>query len=171
MMSTAKHLGGIIYMVMEDYFKDLRHKIGHEEIIMPGVAGILFDDTRQEVLMEQRGDGEIGWSLVGGMQNLGESAPTSLIREFKEEAGIDVKITALIGVDTNFHHTFPSGDKAQIPMFLFEVEKTGGKLIADGDETLSLEFVPLAKQPKMYNQQHQLAIDQIRKEVPYGWYF
>jgi len=83
-------------MVMEDYFKDLRHKIGHEEIIMPGVAGILFDDTRQKVLMEQRGD---------------------------------------------------------------------------GDETLSLEFVPLAKQPKMYNQQHQLAIDQIRKEVPYGWYF
>lgn len=47
-------------MVMEDYFKDLRHKIGHEEIIMPGVAGILFDDTRQKVLMEQRGDGEVG---------------------------------------------------------------------------------------------------------------
>lgn len=105
------------------------------------------------------------------MQNLGESAPTSLIREYKEETGIDVKIKALIGVDTNFHHTFPSGDKAQIPMFLFEVERVGGTLIADGDETLSLKFVPLSEQPKMYNKQHQLAIDQISNQVPYGWYF
>lgn len=158
-------------MVMEQYFTNLRKKIGHEEIIMPGVAGILFDETHQKVLMEQRGDGEIGWSLVGGMQNLGESAPTSLIREYKEETGIDVKIKALIGVDTNFHHTFPSGDKSQIPMFLFEVERVGGTLIADGDETLSLKFVPLSEQPKMYNKQHQLAIDQISNQVPYGWYF
>jgi hypothetical protein len=60
--------GGIIKMVMEQYFKNIRQKIGHDEIIMPGVAGVLFDETRQKVLLEQRGDGEIGWSLVGGMQ-------------------------------------------------------------------------------------------------------
>ncbi|WP_242459569.1 hypothetical protein [Weissella confusa] len=48
-------------MVMENYFKDLRAKIGHDEIIMPGVAGILFDETRTKVLLEKRGDGEIGW--------------------------------------------------------------------------------------------------------------
>ena len=53
-------------MVMENYFKDLRAKIGHDEIIMPGVAGILFDETRAKVLLEKRGDGEIGWSLVAG---------------------------------------------------------------------------------------------------------
>ncbi|MFO9689433.1 NUDIX domain-containing protein [Weissella confusa] len=157
-------------MVMENYFKDLRGKIGHDEIIMPGVAGILFDETRTKVLLEKRGDGEIGWSLVGGMQNLGESAMTSLQREFKEEAGIDVEIAALVGVDTNFHHVFPSGDKAQIPMFLFEVTHVGGELQTDGDETLALEFVPLASHPKMYNVQHQLAIDQLIAEVPYGWY-
>lgn len=29
-------------MVMEQYFKNLRKKIGHEEIIMPGVAGIFL---------------------------------------------------------------------------------------------------------------------------------
>jgi len=157
-------------MVMEAYFKNLRTKIGHEEIIMPGVAGILFDETRTKVLMEQRGDGEIGWSLVGGMQNLNESAMTSLIREFHEETGLDVVIEALIGVDTNFHHVFPNGDKAQIPMTLFEVKQIGGELVADGDETLSLQFVPLASQPKMYNSQHQFAVDQLIANIPYGWY-
>jgi 8-oxo-dGTP pyrophosphatase MutT (NUDIX family) len=157
-------------MVMEAYFKDLRAKIGHDEIIMPGVAGVLFDETRTKVLLEQRGDGEIGWSLVGGMQNLHESAMTSLIREFKEETGLDVEIASLIGLDTNFHHTFPNGDKAQIPMTLFEVTQTGGSLQADGDETTSLQFVPLESQPTMYNPQHQYAIDQLIKDIPYGWY-
>ena len=33
-------------MVMENYFKALREKIGHDEIIMPGVAGVLFDAPR-----------------------------------------------------------------------------------------------------------------------------
>lgn len=47
-------------MVMEQYFKNIRQKIGHDEIIMPGVAGILFDETHTKVLLEQRGDGEIG---------------------------------------------------------------------------------------------------------------
>ncbi len=158
-------------MVMENYFNALREKIGHDEIIMPGVAGVLFDATRTKVLLEKRGDGEVGWSLVAGMQNLGESSVTTIIREFKEEAGIDVTVTALIGVDSNFHHTFPSGDQAQIPMTLYEVKQTGGDLRADGDETLALAFVPLADNPKMYNSQHQLVIEQLQRQVPYGWFF
>lgn len=157
-------------MVMEAYFKELRAKIGHDEIIMPGVMGILFDETRTKVLLEQRGDGEIGWSVVGGMQNLNESAMTSLIREFKEETGLDVEISQLIGVDTNFHHVFPNGDKAQIPVTVFEVKQVGGELRADGDETLSLQFVPLASHPQMYNTQHQFTIDQLIKQTPFGWY-
>jgi len=158
-------------MVMEQYFKDLRQKIGHEEIIMPGVAGVLFDDTHTKVLMEQRGDGESGWSLVGGMQTLGESTVTTIIREFKEETGLDVKVTALIGVDSNFHQTFPNGDQAQIPMTLYEVEQVGGQITPDGDETLAVQFVSLAERPKMYNRQHQLAVDQLYQQIPYGWFF
>lgn len=158
-------------MVMEEYFKHLRAKIGHQEIIMPGVAGILFDRSRTQVLLEKRADGEHGWSLVGGMQNLGESAMTSLQREFKEETNLEVIITDLIGIDTNFHHVFPNGDRAQIPMTLFEVKAVAGQLQPDLEETAAVDFVPLASHPHMYNQQHQLAIDQLCANVPYGWYF
>jgi hypothetical protein len=56
-------------------------------------------------------------------------------------------------------------------MTLFEVEQIGGQLKADGDETLSLSYVPLSDHPQMYNTQHQLAIDQMIKQAPYGWYF
>lgn len=157
-------------MVMESYFKDLRAKIGHDEIIIPGVIGVLFDETRTKVLLEQRGDGEIGWSFVGGLQNINESVMTSIIREFKEETGLEVEIKNLIGIDTNFHHVFPNGDKAQIPVTIFEVTQVGGELHADGDETLSAEFVPLASHPVMYNAQHQYTIDQLIADKPFGWY-
>ncbi|GAK31293.1 hydrolase [Weissella oryzae SG25] len=158
-------------MVMENYFKELRSKIGQTEIIMPGVAGVLFNQNRDQVLMEKRGDGSKDWGLVSGMQNLGESATESIIREFKEETNLDVTVTALIGIDTNFHHVFPNGDQAQIPMFLFEVECLGGQPIPDGDETLELAYVALQPVPKMYNPQHQLAVNQLAKKVPYGWFF
>lgn len=158
-------------MVMEAYFKQLRKKIGHDEIIMPGVAGVLFDESRQRILMERRRDDSTGWSLVGGLQNLGESAPESMVREVKEETGLDVSVSKLIGVDTNFHHTFPNGDQAQIPMFLFEVTALGGHLHADGDETLQLTYVLITPLPQMYNTQHQLAVEQLAKKAPYGWFF
>jgi 8-oxo-dGTP pyrophosphatase MutT (NUDIX family) len=157
-------------MVMEDYFINLRAKIGHDEMLMPGVAGVLFDESRTKVLMEKRTDAE-GWGLVGGMQNLGESAVTGMVREFKEETGLDVEVVALIGIDSNFHHVFPNGDRAQIPGTIFEVNRIGGTLKADGEETASLAFVPLADNPKMYNVQHQLVIDQLIAQAPYGWFF
>ncbi|MBZ6069821.1 hypothetical protein K8375_06995 [Weissella cibaria] len=70
---------------MENYFKALREKIGHDEIIMPGVAGVLFDATRTKVLLEKRGDGEVGWSLVAGMQNLGESSVPRLFGNLRKK--------------------------------------------------------------------------------------
>lgn len=157
-------------MVMEKYFKDLRNKIGPDEIIMPGVAGVLFNNDRSAVLMETRSDGEVGYSLIGGMQNLGESAIETMIREFKEEVGLDVEIVDLIGVDTNFHHTFPNGDKAQIPSFIFEVQAVGGDLKVDGDEVLDVQFIELANKPFMYNSQHQKVVNKLIAGEDYGWY-
>jgi 8-oxo-dGTP pyrophosphatase MutT (NUDIX family) len=156
-------------MVMESYFRNLREKIGQEEIIMPGVAGVLFNKDRTAILMAKRTDAD-DWSLVGGMQNLGESAVTTIIREFKEETGLDVTVTKLIGVDTNFHHVFPNGDKAQIPGTIFEVKRVSGDLVADNDETASLAFVPLAEHPIMYNEQHQRVVGALIADKPYGWF-
>ncbi|MDR0899082.1 MAG: NUDIX domain-containing protein [Lactobacillaceae bacterium] len=156
-------------MTMEQYFTNLRSKIGHEEIIMPGVVGILFDESRTKILMEQRNDGSSGWSFVGGMMNLGESASQTIIREFQEETGLIVKVNKLLGIDTKFHHTFPNGDKAQIPGIVFEVSKVSGQLKPD-EESSVVEFVEPTTDLKMYNQQHQRILEHLVKgDVP-SWF-
>ncbi len=149
-------------VVMEHYFKNLRAKIGHDEIIMSGVAGILFNEDRTAVLLQKRSDSSQDvWGIPGGMIPLNDTNSSAIIREFKEEMNLDIKPVSLWGVQSDFHIEFPSGDKAQIIGTLLEVEKIGGSLVVDGDETTDAEFVPLNPVPTMYNAQHQYWIDQV----------
>ena len=46
---------------MADYIKELRARIGHMRIVIPGVRGILVDDERR-VLLQRRADSAIGAS-------------------------------------------------------------------------------------------------------------
>lgn len=55
---------GYLAMVMENYLKTCAPKLGTTN--PAGVAGILFDKTRTKVLLEKRGDGEIGWIASWG---------------------------------------------------------------------------------------------------------
>lgn len=156
-------------MELEDYFKNLRAKIGHDEILMPGVNGVLYDETGDKILLQKRADTNM-WGLPGGMMNLGETAPQSLVREFLEETGLEVRVTKLLAVHSDFHITWASGDQAQPIGITFLVEKVGGKLDIHDEETLDLAYVPLYPVPKMFNSQHQDTIDQLAAGTE-SWFF
>jgi ADP-ribose pyrophosphatase YjhB (NUDIX family) len=44
------------------------------------------------------------WTLPGGMQDLGESITQTAVREVREETGLDVELTGLIGIYTDPGH-------------------------------------------------------------------
>lgn len=62
------------------------------------------------------------WLPPGGGVEFGESASEALIREFKEETNISIKVCDFLGV-----HEFISSDLHAIELF-FVVEQIGGKL-------------------------------------------
>lgn len=61
-----------------------------------GVDGAIFDE-KQRILLVRRSDDD-KWSLPCGWVEVGESPLQAIIREVKEETGLDVKPTHILGV-------------------------------------------------------------------------
>lgn len=66
-----------------------------------GVQGALFDSA-DRILLEQRKDDGL-WGLPAGWVETGEGPEQALIREFREEAGLDIVPMEMIG----FHSRLP----------------------------------------------------------------
>lgn len=52
----------------------------------------------EEVVLIRRHNPPEGWALPGGFVDYGEKLPVAALREAKEETGLDVTLTALLGV-------------------------------------------------------------------------
>ena len=69
------------------------------------VGGLLIHDGK--VLM-QKAAGDDGYAFIGGHVAFGETTAETIVREFKEEIGADIKVERLFMVNENF---FPWGNR------------------------------------------------------------
>jgi ADP-ribose pyrophosphatase YjhB (NUDIX family) len=107
------------------------------------VTGVVIEDGRI-LLLNQDADAGRSWSLPGGKLEDGETLAGALVREMKEETGLDVEPGRLLYVCDHL--------PAQVVHMTFEARRVGGMLgdIAAGADTTpirSVEFVPVAKLP------------------------
>ena len=133
---------------MADYIKELRARIGHMKIVIPGVRGILVDDQRRVLLQRRSDTGH--WGFPAGVVDVGDSVLDALSREVLEESGLTVKRAELFGVytDPRFSVTYPNGDQVQTFTVAFLVREWSGALSADSDEVVDVRFFPLDALPE-----------------------
>ena len=72
-------------------------------LVPGGSALVVVDDAA--VLMQRRSDSG-NWSFPGGIMEIGETLAQCVVRETKEETGIDIEITGIVGTYTNPDHVF-----------------------------------------------------------------
>jgi len=66
-----------------------------------GVAGIVINSEGKWLAVKKTYSGLKGvWSLPAGFVKVGETADEAVVREVKEETGIDCEVTGLIGLRT-----------------------------------------------------------------------
>jgi ADP-ribose pyrophosphatase YjhB (NUDIX family) len=109
------------------------------------VTGIVVEDGRI-LLLNQDADAGRSWSLPGGKLEDDETLAGALVREMKEETGLDVEPGRLLYVCDHL--------PAQVVHMTFEARRTGGTVgdIAAGADTTPIrgvEFVPVPKLPAL----------------------
>lgn len=115
-------------------------RIGSSAAVFVGCSATLFDDDRCRILLTRRADNG-RWCLPGGHFEPGEDVAETCIREMREETGLDVRVTRLIGVysSPNFVLDYGRRGRFQVVALNFEVETIGGEL-GLSDETTEVGY-------------------------------
>lgn len=92
------------------------------------------------------------WELPGGRVDVGETAVRAAIRETAEEAGVQVRVTGLIGVFTDPGHVIRSrsGEVRQQFALVFRADAIEGVPHGDGRETSEAAWVTVADLPHLH---------------------
>ncbi|MEU9403123.1 NUDIX hydrolase [Streptomyces sp. NPDC048242] len=109
------------------------------------VTGVVIEDDAI-LLLDQDTEGARSWSLPGGKVENGETLEEALVREMREETGVEVEVGRLLYVcDVTSAH---------VVHITFEARRVGGRVgaVTEGADTRPIrqvEFVPLDRLPEL----------------------
>ena len=108
---------------------------------MPGLAVIVAVINEGKVLLTKREDFEV-WCLPGGGVEEGESLAEGAIREMKEETGLDVELTRLVGVYSRM-----GGGMHDVHAVLYAARPIGGELKTQPNEVIEAAYFSFERLP------------------------
>jgi len=129
---------------LKPHFPILRERVGHAPIILPGTTAIVPNERGELLVTRRADDGQ--WHPPGGFADLGETTTANIIREVREETGLEVEPVRVMGMysDPGFMTVhLPNQDVVQGIGITFECRVVGGTLHADGDEAQEVAFMPI----------------------------
>jgi ADP-ribose pyrophosphatase YjhB (NUDIX family) len=109
------------------------------------VRGALIEDGKILLVRERTDD---RWALPGGFADVGRSAAENVVREFREEAGIDVSVCSLYAIRHKARGPYePDARDFYKLFFLCNREETAS--MAEGLETSAVAFFPRHELPEL----------------------
>lgn len=106
------------------------------ETITVGVAGVIWNDAGQVLLIRRTKPPRAGqWSLPGGRLERGETLIAGLMREIREETGLEVEMLGLAGVAEIVDDTTLGGPGGHYVLIDYSVRAVSGTAQAASDAT------------------------------------
>ncbi|WP_163469964.1 NUDIX hydrolase N-terminal domain-containing protein [Fusobacterium sp. IOR10] len=110
------------------------------------VRGMLFNEKNEILMVEEKLD-KGKWSIPGGWADIGFSPKEMIIKEMKEETGLDVKVVKVLAIlDKKFY------DHPEEPFYTYKIvflcEKISGELRNTFDID-DVRFFPLSSLPPL----------------------
>lgn len=128
-------------MAMSPYLAQLRSAVGHDLLLLPSVSVLPTDGEGRVLLVRHLGDDE-GWTVLGGVVEVGESPRQTAVREAREEIGVEVRLTGLLDVlgGPDYEVTYPHGDRCAYVTTVYTAEVIAGLPAPDEDEVAALNW-------------------------------
>jgi len=135
-------------MPVPEFVAALRERVGHAPLWLPGVSAVVLDDAGR-VLLTQRADNRL-WAVVSGILEPGEEPGPAVLREIREETGVEAELVRVTSVDTAGPITYPNGDVAGYLDVCFLARAVAGEARVTDDENLDVRwFAPDALPPDL----------------------
>ena len=132
------------------YLGKLRSLVGNRCLLVPG-ARVIIANEDGSILLQHRSDFSV-WGLPGGNAEEGEDLTEVAIRETFEETGLRIKNPTPFGFGSNPQFEtvrFPNGHVCQFFVMMFYATDYDGHIVADGSETLDLQWFRTNELPAM----------------------
>ncbi len=116
--------------------------MAESETIKVGVGAVIFRDAQMLLIKRGKAPFKGQWSIPGGGLDYGEAVRDGLVREIREETGVEVEILGLLDVFEALPRP-EGGDFAQhVVLIDYVCEWQAGEPVA-GDDAAEAEFVPV----------------------------
>ena len=126
-------------MARRDYYDDPDAPKANS--VVPSVTVVIVNDDGALLLIHKT-DNNL-WALPGGGHDAGESISETVVREVREETGIEVELIDLVGLYTDPRHVmeYDDGEVRQQFSICFHARPIGGAL-RTSDESKAVRWVP-----------------------------
>lgn len=127
-------------MSRTDYFHDPAAPPANS--VKVAVSAVVQDNQGRILLIRRSDNGK--YSIPGGGLEAGETVAQAVVREVREETGIEADVTDLVGVFSNPDHViaYDDGEVRQEFSVCFRAKPIGGAPRLS-DESTAVEWVPL----------------------------
>jgi ADP-ribose pyrophosphatase YjhB (NUDIX family) len=133
-------------MPTPDFILQLRRKIGHDPLWLPGVTAVVLKGD--SVLLVKRSDNG-AWTPVTGIVDPGEHPANTAVREVREETSVSCVVEALVWINVTAPTVHVNGDHAQYLDHTFRCRYLSGSPRAADDESIDVDWFSVSQLPEM----------------------
>ncbi|PRQ11075.1 hypothetical protein C1Y63_08075 [Corynebacterium sp. 13CS0277] len=160
-------------MATPPFITDLRTRIGHDLLWLPGVTALVFrqGESGPELLLVQRAD-DGSFTPITGIPDPGEQPDEAARREAREEACVDIEVTRLLRVQATDEVQYGNGDRCVYmdTAFVARLVDPAQQPAVGDDESTVARFVPVDQLPPMKPRFEALIAQALAGDSrPAGW--